>query len=69
MDFAILESASAKSAAGGAPISLKGATPMNDVLEVLSALANIASIARFLLDLRRFLKAKEKDKQQMDDVV
>ena len=42
---------------------------MNDVLEVLSALANIASIARFLLDLRRFLKAKEKDKQQMDDVV
>ena len=42
---------------------------MNDVLEVLSALANIASIVRCLLDLRRFLKSKEKDKQHVDDVV
>lgn len=42
---------------------------MNDVLEVLSALANIASIVRFLLDLRRFLKSKEEDKQPVDDVV
>ncbi len=57
------------SAAGGAPISSMEATPMDNVLEVLSALANIASIARLLLDMRRYLDSKEKHKQHMDDVV
>lgn len=38
----------AKSTAGGVPIKI-GAAPMNDVHEILSTLAAIASIGRFLL--------------------
>ena len=58
-----------KSAAGGAPISRERSPPMDRVYEVLRLLAAIASIGRFLLELRRTVIDRGKEhKQHMDDV-